>query len=56
MKGVILSVVIFIVVLELLDNMVTGTDTGSQIINALGPILAGLGVVWRLVKMGTGSG
>jgi len=47
--AIIIALVVFIVVIELIDTLITGTDTGSELINNLAPLLTAVGVILVIV-------
>ena len=50
LKMIIGALVVFIVGLQLITNLVTGTDTGSTLITTIAPLLLAVVVIVVLVK------
>lgn len=60
LRNIAIGLVIFIVANELIDALITGTDTGSTLIQSLVPLAIGIGVaiyaIIALLAIGTKGG
>ena len=54
-KGFLVAIVVFIAATQMIDALVTGTDSASVLIQTLGPLLLGIGAIFVVLK-GFGSG